>query len=49
MAYRLRERVRCGQPAQPLRMFNRSNTYLTVILVAITVDSVLALPTLLFG
>ncbi|MUL64464.1 protoheme IX farnesyltransferase [Mycobacterium sp. CBMA 234] len=48
LAYRLRERVRSGKSAQPQRLFNHANSYLTVIFLAITVDSVLALPTM-FG
>jgi protoheme IX farnesyltransferase len=47
MAYRLDARVRRGEPAESMRLFKRSNTYLTVVSCAVAVDSVLALPTLL--
>ena len=47
MAYRLDARVCRGEPAESMRLFKRSNTYLTVVSCAIAVDSVLALPTLL--
>jgi heme o synthase len=47
MAHRLDARARRGEPAEPLRLFKRSNTYLTVVFCAVAVDSALALPTLL--
>jgi heme o synthase len=47
MAYRLDARVRRGEPAESMRLFKRSNTYLTVVFCAVAVDSSIALPTLL--
>jgi len=47
MAYRLDARVCRGEPAESMRLFKRSNTYLTVVSCAVAVDSALALPTLL--
>jgi heme o synthase len=47
MAYRLDARVRRGEPVEPLRLFQRSNYYLTAVFCAVAVDSALALPTLL--
>jgi protoheme IX farnesyltransferase len=47
MAYQLSARQRRGEPVEPLRLFQRSNTYLTMIFCALAVDSALALPRLL--
>jgi protoheme IX farnesyltransferase len=47
MAHRLDARARRGEPAEPLQLFKRSNTYLTVVFCAVALDSVLALPSLL--
>lgn len=41
MAYRLYFSVRRGVPANPMRLFHMSNTYLALVFVAIAVDSVL--------
>lgn len=46
-ARQLYVRVRRGEPADPLRLFKRSNTFLAVVFCALAVDSALALPTLL--
>jgi len=43
-AYRLRARVRAGSDARPMRLFHGSITYLTLLFVAVAVDSVLTLP-----
>jgi protoheme IX farnesyltransferase len=47
MAYRLDTRVRRGLCLAPLKLFKRSNNYLTVVFCTVSVDSALALPTLL--
>lgn len=47
MAYRLYARARNGEPVQPLRLFRRSNNYLSAVFLALAVDSALELPTLL--
>jgi protoheme IX farnesyltransferase len=47
MAHRLNARVHRDESAEPLRLFNMSNSYLTVVFCAISVDSVLALRTML--
>jgi heme o synthase len=47
MAHQLDARVRGGTPVQPLRLFRRSNNYLSAVFCALAVDSALALPTLL--
>jgi heme o synthase len=47
MAYQLRTRARHGDSVQPLRLFQRSNNYLSAVFIALSVDSALALPTLL--
>jgi protoheme IX farnesyltransferase len=39
--------VRHGEPAESLRLFQRSNNYLSAVFCALAVDSALALPTLL--
>jgi protoheme IX farnesyltransferase len=41
MAHRLHAAVRCGVAVNPMRLFHMSNTYLTLVFVAIAVDSVL--------
>lgn len=46
-AYQLQARVRRAEPVEPLRLFQRSNTYLAVVFGALATDSALALPTLL--
>jgi protoheme IX farnesyltransferase len=46
-ANRLYARVRRGEPVEPLKLFQRSNTYLAALFCALAVDSALALPTLL--
>jgi heme o synthase len=46
-ARQLYVRVRRGESADPMRLFQRSNTYLAVVFCALAVDSTLALPTLL--
>jgi heme o synthase len=47
MTYQFCARVRSGEPAQPLRLFRRSNNYLSTVCCALAVDSALGLPTLL--
>jgi protoheme IX farnesyltransferase len=47
MAYRLYARVHRGEPVEPLRLFQRSNSFLSAVFCALAVDSALALPTLL--
>jgi protoheme IX farnesyltransferase len=44
MAYQLHAQVRHGEPVEPLRLFQRSNTYLSIVFCALAVDSVLTLP-----
>ncbi len=46
-AHQLHTRVRNGEPVQPLRLFRRSNNYLSAVFIALAVDSALGLPTLL--
>jgi protoheme IX farnesyltransferase len=46
-ARQLYARVRRGESADPMRLFQRSNTFLAVVFCALAVDSALALPTLL--
>lgn len=41
MAHRLHAALRRGAPANPMRLFHLSNTYLTVLFVAIAIDAVL--------
>jgi protoheme IX farnesyltransferase len=43
-AYRLRARVRSGSDAKAMRLFHGSITYLTLLFVAVAVDTVLPLP-----
>jgi protoheme IX farnesyltransferase len=45
MAHRLDARARGGNPVEPLRLFQRSNYYLTAVFCALAVDSALAVPT----
>lgn len=47
MAYQLYVRARNGDSVQPLRLFQRSNNFLSAVFVALAVDSALGLPTLL--
>jgi protoheme IX farnesyltransferase len=47
MTYQFCARVRRGESVQPLRLFQRSNNYLSAVFCALAVDSALALPTLL--
>jgi heme o synthase len=47
MTYKFCARVRRGESVQPLRLFQRSNNYLSAVFCALAVDSALALPTLL--
>jgi protoheme IX farnesyltransferase len=46
-AYQLYARVHRGESVEPLRLFQRSNNYLSAVFCALAVDSALALPTLL--
>ncbi|OBG25522.1 heme o synthase [Mycobacterium sp. E3198] len=46
-AHRLYARAHNGEPVQPLRLFRRSNNYLSAVFLALAVDSALGLPTLL--
>lgn len=46
MVYQLYGRERRGEPVEPLRLFQRSNTYLATVFCALAVDSALALPRL---
>ncbi len=43
-AHRLHAAVRSGEPAEPMRLFHLSNTYLCVLFLAIAVDAALGLP-----
>lgn len=45
-AHRLLAAVREGEPGNPMRLFHLSNSYLTLIFVALAVDSALGLPVL---
>ncbi|OBG38479.1 protoheme IX farnesyltransferase [Mycobacterium alsense] len=47
IAYQLYARVRSGEPIQPVRLFQRSNNFLSAVFLALAVDSALGLPTLL--
>jgi protoheme IX farnesyltransferase len=40
-AHTMSGRIRRGEPARPMRLFHWSNTYLTIIFVAIAVDALL--------
>jgi protoheme IX farnesyltransferase len=44
MAHRLYAAVRRGEPGKPMKLFHMSNTYLTLVFVALAVDSALGLP-----
>ena len=46
MAHRLHAAVRAGQPAQPMRLFHLSNTYLCGLFITVAVDAALGLPAL---
>jgi heme o synthase len=46
VAHRLYAAVRRGEPGRPMRLFHLSNTYLTLVFVALAVDSALSLPVL---
>jgi heme o synthase len=46
MAHRLHAAVRAGRPAQPMRLFHLSNTYLCGLFVAVAADAALGLPAL---
>ncbi|HEY8371596.1 MAG TPA: heme o synthase [Pseudonocardiaceae bacterium] len=46
VAHRLHNAVRQGEKADPMRLFHLSNTYLTLVFVAIAVDSVVGWPAL---
>src|SRR5690606_15765343 len=47
MAHQLYTGVRRGEPVKPLRLFLQSNNYLAVVFLALAIDSVLDLPTVL--
>jgi heme o synthase len=44
VAHRLYAAVRRGEPGKPMKLFHMSNTYLTLVFVALAVDSALSLP-----
>jgi protoheme IX farnesyltransferase len=44
VAHRLYGAIRRGEPGQPMKLFHMSNTYLTLVFVALAVDSALSLP-----
>jgi protoheme IX farnesyltransferase len=44
VAHRLYAAVRRGEPGRPMMLFHMSNTYLTLVFVALAVDSALGLP-----
>jgi protoheme IX farnesyltransferase len=46
VAHRLYAAVRRGEPGKPMKLFHMSNTYLTLVFVALAVDSALGLPVL---
>jgi len=46
VAHRLYAAVRRGEPGRPMKLFHMSNTYLTLVFVALAVDSALGLPVL---
>jgi heme o synthase len=46
VAHRLYATVRRGEPGRPMKLFHMSNTYLTLVFVALAVDSALGLPVL---
>jgi protoheme IX farnesyltransferase len=41
-AHRLSGRIRRDEPARPMRLFHWSNTYLTIVFVAVAVSTLLA-------
>ncbi|MDQ3404087.1 MAG: heme o synthase [Actinomycetota bacterium] len=43
-AHKLYTAVRSGEPGNPMKLFHLSNTYLTLVFVALAVDSALSLP-----
>ncbi|MGH3859417.1 heme o synthase [Actinokineospora sp.] len=43
-AHRLNGAIRRGEPGNPMKLFHLSNSYLTLVFVALAVDSALALP-----
>ena len=45
-AHRLHNSVRKGEPNNPMKLFHLSNSYLTLVFVALAVDSALSLPVL---
>ncbi|MCG8918485.1 heme o synthase [Actinokineospora sp. PR83] len=45
-AHRLNSAVRKGEPNNPMKLFHLSNSYLTLVFVALAVDSALSLPVL---
>jgi heme o synthase len=45
-AHRLYAAIKRGEPGQPMKLFHLSNTYLTLVFVALAVDSALSLPVL---
>lgn len=47
MVHQLYARVNRGEPVEPLRLFQRCNVYLAAVFCAVSVDSILALPSLL--
>ena len=47
LRHRLQAGVNRGEPVKPLKLFLQSNNYLSAVFVALAVDSVLDLPTLL--
>jgi protoheme IX farnesyltransferase len=44
VAHRLYATVRRGEPGKPMKLFHMSNTYLTLVFVALAVDSAVGLP-----
>ncbi|MCK2242615.1 MULTISPECIES: heme o synthase [unclassified Crossiella] len=46
LAHRLYNAVRDGEPANPMKLFHMSNTYLTAVFVVLAVDSAIGLPVL---
>jgi protoheme IX farnesyltransferase len=46
VAHRLYAAVRRGEPGRPMKLFHMSNTYLTLVFVALAVDSAFGLPVL---
>jgi heme o synthase len=46
VAHRLYAAVKRGEPGKPMKLFHMSNTYLTMVFVALAVDSALGLPVL---